>query len=55
MSFLLATQEIDLSVGSMFGLTLIVGAMLIHGGMNPWLAAGVCIAAGAGLGLVAAC
>ncbi|MGH3068521.1 MAG: ABC transporter permease [Streptosporangiaceae bacterium] len=52
MSFLLAMREIDLSVGSMFGLTLIIGAVLIRGGMNPWLAALVCIAAGAGLGLV---
>src|SRR5713101_2834913 len=48
MSFLLAMREIDLSVGSMFGLTLIIGAVLIRGGMNPWLAAPVCIAAGAG-------
>lgn len=52
MSFLLAMREIDLSVGSMFGLTLIIGAVLIHGGMNPWLAAPICIVAGAGLGLV---
>lgn len=52
MSFLLAMREIDLSVGSMFGLTLIIGALLDKAGLNPWLAAGVCILAGAGLGLV---
>jgi ribose transport system permease protein len=51
-SFLLAMREIDLSIGSMFGLTLICGALLDHAGMNPWLAAPVCVLAGAGLGLV---
>jgi ribose transport system permease protein len=47
-SFLLAMREIDLSIGSMFGLTLICGALLDHAGMNPWLAAPVCVLAGAG-------
>jgi ribose transport system permease protein len=51
-SFLLAMREIDLSIGSMFGLTLIIGAVAIHSGMNPWLAVPVCVLAGAGLGLV---
>jgi len=51
-SFLLAMREIDLSIGSMFGLTLIIGAVAIHSGMNPWLAVPVCMLAGAGLGLV---
>jgi ribose transport system permease protein len=51
-SFLLAMREIDLSIGSMFGLTLIIGALLIRSGMSPWLAAPICVLAGAGLGLV---
>jgi ribose transport system permease protein len=52
MAFLLAMREIDLSVGSMFGLTLIIGALLIRDGMNPWLMVPICVLAGAGLGLV---
>jgi ribose transport system permease protein len=36
MAFLLSMREIDLSVGSMFGLTLIVSALLMRGGMNAW-------------------
>src|SRR3954453_18451113 len=38
MSFLIAMREIDLSVGSMFGLTLIISALLMSHGMNPWVA-----------------
>lgn len=52
MAFLLAMREIDLSVGSMFGLTLIIGALLIRDGLNPWLMVPICVLAGAGLGLV---
>ena len=39
MAFLLSMRELDLSVGSVFGLTLIVSALLMRGGMAPWLAA----------------
>jgi ribose transport system permease protein len=35
MAFLLSMREIDLSVGSMFGLTLVSAALLIQHGMNP--------------------
>lgn len=52
MSFLLAMREIDLSVGAMFGLTLITSAVLIRNGVNPWLAVGAGIVLGAFLGLI---
>src|SRR3954447_13284670 len=39
MAFLLSMREIDLSVGSMFGLTLVISALFMQHGMNPWLAA----------------
>jgi ribose transport system permease protein len=38
MSFLLAMRELDLSVGSNFGLSLVVGALLMQHGWAPWLA-----------------
>src|SRR5215217_3422234 len=52
MAFLISMREIDLSVGSIFGLTLIVAALLMRDGMNPWLAAMLGILLGGGLGLV---
>ena len=52
MAFLLSMREIDLSVGSMFGLTLIVSALLMRGGMNAWVAAALGVLLGGGLGLV---
>jgi ribose transport system permease protein len=52
MSYLVAMREIDLSIGSQFGLCLIVAALLISHGMNTWLAALFGIAAGAVLGLI---
>ena len=52
MAFLLSMREIDLSVGSMFGLTLIVSALLMRGGMNAWVAAAIGVLLGGGLGLV---
>lgn len=52
MSYLVAMREIDLSVGSQFGLCLITAALLISHGVNTWLAAVLGIAAGAVLGLV---
>jgi ribose transport system permease protein len=51
MCFLLAMREIDLSVGSIFGLTLIISALLMHHGMNPYLAGLIGIALGAAMGL----
>jgi ribose transport system permease protein len=51
MAFLISMREIDLSVGSIFGLTLIISALLMKHGMNPWLAglAGVLLGAAGGL------
>jgi ribose transport system permease protein len=39
MAFLISMRELDLSVGSMFGLTLIVSALLMRDGTSPWFAA----------------
>jgi ribose transport system permease protein len=52
MAFLIAMREIDLSVGSMFGLTLIAASLFMQHGMNPWLAALLGILLGCGLGLI---
>lgn len=52
MAFLLAMREIDLSVGSIFGLTLIIAALFMQSGMNPWIAALVGIACAGAMGLV---
>jgi ribose transport system permease protein len=51
-AFLLAMREIDLSIGSIFGLTLICSAMLMRDGLDPWLAALAGVVLGAVLGLV---
>ena len=51
MAFLISMREIDLSVGSMFGLTVIISALLMHH-MNPWIAAVVGILAGGAMGLL---
>jgi ribose transport system permease protein len=50
MSYLISMREIDLSVGSMFGLCLISVAMLISAGVNGWLAALAGIVLGGVLG-----
>lgn len=50
-AFLIAMRELDLSIGSQFGLTLVSAALLISHGMNPWLAALIGIAMGVALGL----
>jgi ribose transport system permease protein len=52
MAFLISMRELDLSVGSVFGLSLIASALLMRGGMNPWLAAVIGILLGGGMGLV---
>jgi ribose transport system permease protein len=51
-AFLLAMREIDLSIGSIFGLSLISSAMLMRDGWNPWVAAVAGVVLGALLGLV---
>jgi ribose transport system permease protein len=52
MCFLLSMREIDLSVGSIFGLVLIICALLMSHGMNPWLAALLGVGFGALMGLL---
>jgi ribose transport system permease protein len=52
MAFLISMREIDLSVGSVFGLTLIASALLRNHGMNPWLAALLGVLLGGACGLV---
>lgn len=52
MVFLLAMREIDLSVGSIYGLVTVSIAVLIRGGLDPWLAAAIGIGLGAVLGAV---
>jgi ribose transport system permease protein len=51
MAFLISMREIDLSVGSMFGLALVISALLMQHGMNPWLAALLGVLLGAAMGL----
>jgi ribose transport system permease protein len=52
MVFLLAIREIDLSVGWMFNFSAVVAALMMVGGVNPWLAALAGIGFGSVLGLV---
>src|SRR4051794_23195536 len=51
MAFLISMREIDLSVGSMFGLSLVASALLIKGGMNPWVAGILGVGLGCAMGL----
>jgi ribose transport system permease protein len=50
--FLLSMREIDLSVGAVYGLSAIVAARLMTGGMNPWLASLIALGAGCLCGAV---
>ncbi|MGD1057942.1 MAG: ABC transporter permease [Solirubrobacteraceae bacterium] len=52
MAFLIAMREIDLSAGSVFGLTLIIAALFMQGGMNPYLAVAISTVLAGGMGLV---
>lgn len=52
MVFLLSMQEIDLSVGSTYALSMVSGALAISAGIDPWIAVVIAIAVGAFLGLV---
>jgi ribose transport system permease protein len=51
MAFLISMREIDLSVGSMFGLSLVISALFMQHGMNPWLGALLGILLGCAMGL----
>jgi ribose transport system permease protein len=52
MVFLLALGDIDLSIGSSFYFVAVVTALMLIGGIDPWLAAALGVAFGALLGLV---
>ncbi|WP_271222848.1 ABC transporter permease [Streptosporangium carneum] len=52
MAFLISMREIDLSVGSMFGLSLISMGLLINQGFSPWLAGLLGVLLGGVLGLI---
>ena len=51
MAFLLSMRELDLSVGSIYGLTALCAAILIHSGKPSWLGVVVGILIGTALGL----
>lgn len=51
MTFLMAMRELDLSVGSTFGLSLTGAALLMQAGLDPWLAGIAGIVIGGLLGL----
>jgi ribose transport system permease protein len=51
MAFLISMREIDLSVGSMFGLALVISALLMQHGSSPWLAALIGVLLGCAMGL----
>lgn len=51
MAFLISMREIDLSVGSMFGLSAVSSALLMQGSWNPWLAAAAGILLAGAMGL----
>jgi ribose transport system permease protein len=48
--FLLAMREMDLSVGSIYGLSIVVAGLLVEHGTNPWVAAVAAIALATALG-----
>jgi ribose transport system permease protein len=48
--FLIAMREVDLSVGSMLGITLVTSALLMRQGTAPWAAVVVALVLGAALG-----
>jgi ribose transport system permease protein len=52
MAFLISMREIDLSVGSMFGLSLVISALLMEHKMEPWLAVFLGLLSGCAMGLV---
>ncbi len=50
--FLLTQGEVDLSVGGTYVLTSVAAAMLMQGGLAPWVAAGVALLIGLAVGAV---
>mgnify|MGYP002511825320 CR=1 FL=1 len=53
MTFVVATGEMDISVGAIYNLTVNIMALLIlHTGMSPWLCAPIGILAGVACGVI---
>lgn len=52
MVFVMTMRDIDLSVGSIYGLTLTVSGLLMQTGLDPWVAGALGIAVGVGAGLL---
>jgi ribose transport system permease protein len=52
MVFLLSMREIDLSVGAIYGLSILAAAKLMEHGVDPWVAAGLSLVVGLLLGAV---
>lgn len=52
MTILLISGGIDLSVGSVTALAMVTAGLLLLGGMNPWVASLIAIAACAGIGAI---
>ena len=50
--FLLAMREMDLSVGSIYGLSIVTSALLVQHGLNAWVSACVGILVGGVLGAI---
>ena len=52
-TYLMISGELDLSVGSAYGLgTIIIAWLISSGGVDPWLAAGITLLYGVGVGLI---
>lgn len=51
-SYVLITGNIDLSIGSVVGMSCMISATLMTRGMNPWVAAGITLVCCIGMGLV---
>ena len=51
-SFVLITGNIDLSIGSVVGMSCMISATLMTKGLNPWLAAAATLVCGLGAGFV---
>jgi len=52
MVFLLSMREIDLSVGAIYGLSILIAAKIMEQGVNPWAAAALSLIAGIACGAV---
>lgn len=52
MVFLLSMREIDLSVGAIYGFSILVAAKFMEHGVNPWVAAALSLGVGTLLGAV---